>query len=65
MVNIAACLYRLGRTDECDAMLDKAYRTIREGYSDEWWETCKDIRIAEYRKWYDRMGLNEYKPYPY
>ena len=65
MVNIAACLYRLGKTEECDAMLDKAYRMIREAYSDEWWEKCKDIRMDEYRKWYDRMGLNEYKPCPY
>lgn len=65
MVNIAACLYRLGRIEECDATLDRAYRMIREAYSDESWETCKDIRIAEYRKWYDRMGLNEYKPWPY
>ena len=65
MVNIAACLYRLGRVDECDTTLDKAYRMIREAYSDELWEKCKDIRIAEYRKWYDRMGLNEYKPCPY
>ena len=65
MVNIAACLYRLGRIEECDTTLEQAYRMIREAYSDEFWEKCKDIRIAEYRKWYDRMGLNEYKPCPY
>ena len=65
MVKIAACLYRLGRADECDDMLDRAYHMIRDCYSDDLWERCKEIRMNEYRKYYADMGLNEYKPCPY
>ena len=58
----AGCLYKLGRLEECDAMMDRAYHLIRDYYSDELWEKCKDQRMKEYRAVYCKIGLDEYKP---
>lgn len=65
MVCIAACLYKLGRIGECEETLDKAYRLIRDCFSDAQWKKLKDIRMGEYRRVYEQMGLNEYKPCAY
>ena len=60
----AGCLYKLCRYGECDAMLDRAYRLIRNEYDDETWEKCKDKIMADYGAVYRKVGLDEYKPCP-
>lgn len=64
-IRIAACLYKLGRDDECDAALARAYNLIRGCYTDEQWNKWGEKRLEDYRAVYERMGLNEYKPCPY
>ena len=64
-IRIAACLYKLGRNDECDAALARAYNLIRGCYTDEQWNKWGEKRLEDYRAVYERMGLNEYKPCPY
>ena len=58
----AGCLYKLGRPEECDAMMDRAYHLIRDCYDDALWERCKEQRMKEYRWVYHKVGLDEYKP---
>jgi len=58
----AGCLYKLGRPEECDTMMERAYHLIRDCYSDELWEKCKEQRMKEYRAVYCKVGLDEYKP---
>ena len=58
----AGCLYKLGRLEECDAMMDRAYHLIRDCYNDALWEKCKEQRMKEYRLVYCKVGLDEYKP---
>ncbi len=58
----AGCLYKLGRLEECDAMMDRAYHLIRDCYDDALWEKCKEQRMKEYRWVYCKVGLDEYKP---
>ncbi len=62
MINIAGCLYKLGRLDECDKTLDKAYHLIRDCHSDDEWNKWGELRMKEYREVYKQMGLEEYKP---
>ena len=61
-IAIAGCLYKLGRIEECDAALDKAYHLIRDCYDDDSWENCKEQRVKEYREVYYKVELDEYKP---
>ncbi len=68
-VNIAACLYKLGRTEECDAALDKGYRLIRDCWDkpecgDRTFENWGHRYLDDYRKRYAEMGLEEYKKCP-
>ena len=65
MVCIAACLYKLGRIGEGEEILDKAYHLIRDCFSDAQWEKQKDFYMGEFRRVYEQMGLNEYKPCAY
>ena len=58
----AGCLYQLGRLEECDAALDKAWHLIRDYYSDDEWEWRKEQRMKEYRWVYHKVCLDEYKP---
>ncbi|MBQ7929406.1 MAG: helix-turn-helix transcriptional regulator [Clostridia bacterium] len=58
----AGCLYKLGRLEECDAMMERAYHLIRDYYNDELWEKCKEQRMKEYRAVYCKVSLDEYKP---
>ena len=62
---LAACLYKLGRNDDCDAALARAYNLIRGCYTDEQWNKWGEKRLEDYRAVYECMGLNEYKPCPY
>ncbi len=65
-IQVAAALWKLGRTDECDAMLGKAYRLIRDCWTDEEWERWGHRYLEnDYRGCYTKMGLDEYKPCPY
>lgn len=64
-IRIAACLYKLGRNDECDAALARAYNLIRGCYTDEQWNKWGEKRLEDYRAVYECMGLNEYKPCPF
>ena len=58
----AGCLYKLGRLEECDVMIKRAYHLIRDFYDDSIWERCKEQRLKEYRAVYHKVGLDEYKP---
>lgn len=58
----AGCLHKLGRLEECDAMMDRAYHLVRDDYSDALWKECKEQRMKEYRAVYRKVGLDEYKP---
>ncbi len=64
-IEIAACLYKLGRHKECDETLDKAYRLYRQPISDDVWNKHQEKFLNDYRRYYEKMGLNEYKPCPY
>ena len=64
-VSIAACLYKLGRINECDTALDKAYHLIRGCFNDDTWKKCKELRMKEFRNLYNKMGLDEYKSCAY
>ena len=59
-VRIAACYYKMGRLEECDAALRKAYKLIRDQFTDEFWNTHRTVEL--YRTPYHQMGLDEYKP---
>ena len=65
LVGVAACLFRLGRVTECEETLDKAYHLVRDGYSDELWKQCKEIRHRELRRLYARLRLDDYTACPY
>lgn len=59
----AGCLYKLGRLEECDVMIKRAYHLIRDFYDDSIWERCKEQRLKEYREVYHKVELDEYKPW--
>ena len=65
LVGVAACHFRLGRIAECEETLEKAYHLVRDYYSDELWEMCKEQRHIELRRLYARLHLEDYKPCPY
>lgn len=65
VIRMAACLYKLGRLNECDKALDEAYHILRNGIDDEIWEKYSDSYIRDYRNVYTKMGLDEYKPCKY
>ena len=58
----AGCLYKLGRQEECDVMMERAYHLIRDCYDDDSWEKRKELRMKEYRAVYHKVGIDEYKP---
>jgi len=61
MVCVAACLYKLGRLEECDAELDNSYTIFRGCFDKD--EVVKfEGLLRQYRELYTRMGLDEYKP---
>ena len=64
ILHIAACLYRLGRTKEIDALIDKAKHIYFDAYG--------NIKLRDYNKTmthmleyftqeYNKYRLNEYK----
>ncbi len=61
----AACLYKLGRLDECDTEIEKAHHLVRDCYSDEAWQGWAKGVADGYKNLYARMGLDEYRSYPY
>ena len=50
---VAASLYKLGRIDECEVTLEKAYHLIRNCFSNVRWKKWRDVRIGEYRNAYE------------
>ncbi len=58
----AGCLYKLGRLEECDAMIERAHHLFRDFYDDGMWEKCKERIMKDYRSIYHKVGLDEYKP---
>ena len=62
MLRIAACLYKLGRLEECDSALDRARRLVQDSFNDEDWEKHGQALKKQYRDIYNYMGLDEYKP---
>ena len=46
MINVAGCLYKLGRIDECDVALDKAYHLIRDCHDDNAWNKGFGLRFS-------------------
>lgn len=61
LVIIAACLYKLGRTEECEETLKKAYQIPIDYYGIEETEEEPDCFLA-YNTAYHEYGLDEYKP---
>lgn len=57
----AACLYRLGRIDECDTELERSYSLLRSCFNSEESPKFKNM-LHQYRELYVRMRLDEYKP---
>lgn len=62
VVGIAACLYKLGRLEECDRELEKAYSIPVNYYGEE--EISDDLEecLWAYRESYHLHGLDDYKP---
>ena len=58
----AGCLHKLGRLEECDAMIERAYHLIRDWCDDATWERGKERWMKDYRSIYHEVGLDEYKP---
>lgn len=48
-VGAAACLHRLGRQDECEGMLEKAYRIPQDYYGKEWFSANSDTALKAFR----------------
>ncbi len=64
-VRIAACLYRLGRLEECDKALERAYNLLHDDVSDNLWTKHSAFYLDCLKEKYDEMGLSEYKACPY
>lgn len=60
LVGIAACLYKLGRIEECEETLKKAYQIPIDYYGIEETEEEPDCFLA-YKTAYHKYGLDEYK----
>ena len=61
VVSAAACLYKLGRLEECEEMLKKAYRIAVDSHTPQELTEDPDCFLA-YRTSYHRHGLDEYRP---
>jgi len=61
VVATAACLYKLGRIEECEEELKKAYQIVVDSHEPEELAEEPDCFLA-YRTSYHRHGLDEYKP---
>jgi len=61
VVAAAACLYKLGRLEECEEELKKAYRIVVDSHDAEELAADPDCFLA-YRESYHKHGLDEYKP---
>ena len=61
VVAAAACLYKLGRLEECEEELKKAYRIVVDSHDPEELASDPDCFLA-YRTSYHEHGLDEYKP---
>ena len=68
LLQIAACKYRLDRTEDMDEIIEKAKHIYFDVYTEEDFYTLNDYKnemseMAEYfTKEYNKMRLNEYKP---
>lgn len=62
VVSMAACLYRLGRLDECEKALQKAYQIAVDAHDPEELKEDPDGCFWAYRTAYHKHGLDEYKP---
>ena len=64
LLNIAACMYRLGRTEGMDELIEKAKHIYFDAYEpEEVWDYKKEMTemLDYFTKEYDKKGLNEYK----
>ena len=61
-LEIAGCLFKLGRIEECGAAVDRAYHILSTVYGDD--EKNRAKLMKQYRKTYREFGLEEYKPCP-
>ena len=65
LLNIAACLHRLGRTDGIDALVEKAKRIYFYVYDNieiRDYDQTMNKMLAYFRREYDKNKLNDYKP---
>lgn len=65
ILKIAACLFRMGRTEELDALIKKSKNIYFNVYDNiELWDYNKTMRemVEYFTKEYNKMKLNEYKP---
>ncbi len=65
VLEIAACLFRLGRTDGIDEKIERAKRIYFDAYETiEVWDYNKNMRemLDYFTKEYNKLKLNEYRP---
>ena len=62
-LEMAGCLLKLGRGEECGRMIDRAYDIISHAWDDEFEKQYDDI-MMQYRKTYKEFGLDEYRECP-
>ena len=60
---IAACHYKLGRSEECGRAIDRAHYIITHAWiGDAVWESDPDYYLDVYREEYHELRLDEYRP---
>lgn len=60
-LKIAACFFNLGKIDECENAIKRAYDILSLGYGEEFVKNPEEF-LSEYRKTYAEYGLERYKP---
>ncbi|MBQ4574369.1 MAG: helix-turn-helix transcriptional regulator [Clostridia bacterium] len=61
VVEMAACYYRLGRIEDCERALERAYSIAVESHGKEYFEANRDICLQAYREAYRETGLEEFR----
>ena len=65
LLQIAACMFRLGRTDDIDELIEKAKHIYFDTYNHiELWDYNKTMTemLAYFPEQYNKLKLNEYRP---
>lgn len=62
-LGMAACLYRMGRKDEAEAAVDRAYDILSHGWDDDF-EADRESFMEPYRKEFIKFGIDKFKSCP-